>query len=508
MDTTLVEALREALRQEHGEPVEQVETHISWVLLTSTDAFKLKKPVRLPFVDFSSVAARKHFCDEELRLNRRVAPALYLDVLPVCGSPASPRIGGAGAPIDHLVHMRRFPPSSLLSDLLGTGRLDPARIDGLAQRLHALHAGAERAAPDSGFGSPERIAGAVAKVLAGLPTHHDERLATLGAWMRDQERALRMAWITRQQSAAVRECHGDLHAGNVVLLDGELVPFDCIEFDPALRWIDVISDVAFLTMDLQARGYEDLAFRFRDVWLQHSGDYEGLRVWRFYEVYRALIRAMAAQLAPKSAQGRATPDYVACAWQLSRQHRVGARLMITHGFSGAGKSSVASRLLGALGAVRVRSDAERKRLHGLGPLARSAEHGLDIYGEQVTARTFERLRVCAREALLAGYPVIVDASFLRRAERLQFRALASELRVPFTILDCRADPQTLRRRVVARAAAGLDPSEAGPTVLEHQLAHHEALLADERACAIEVDTQGPVDIPSIEAAWCAAGRCA
>lgn len=501
MDTTLVNALREALQQECNDTVEQVETHISWVLLTRTHAFKLKKPVHLPFVDFSSIEARKHFCDEELRLNRRFAPALYLDVVPVCGTPASPRIGGDGVPIDHLVRMRRFPASSLLCNLLATGRLDPVQLDGLAQRLHALHADAARATLASGFGSPERIADAAMQVLAALPARDDGRLATVEAWIGEQARALRSAWIARQQSGAVRECHGDLHAANIVLFDGLLLPFDCIEFDPALRWIDVVSDVAFLTMDLQARGRDDLAFRFRDAWLQHSGDYAGLQVWRFYEVYRALVRAMAAGLAPRGAQAQPRPDYLACAWQLARQTRGRARLMITHGFSGAGKSSIASQLLCAAGAVRVRSDVERKRLYGLDPLARSTEHGLDIYGEQATDRTFDCLRVCAREALLAGYPVIVDAAFLRRAQRLRLRALATELRVPFAILDCRADPDTLRRRVAAREAAGLDASEAGVAVLERQLAHHEPLLADERACVIDVDTQAPVDIPLIEAAW-------
>ena len=502
MDTTLVDALRATLRQETGEPVEQVETHISWVLLTRTHAFKLKKPVRLPFVDFGSIEARKHFCDEELRLNRRFAPGLYLDVVPVCGTLASPRIGGEGIPIDHLVRMRRFPPSSLLSDLLAADRLQPAQLDGLAQRLAALHAGAAHATVLSGFGSPEQVVGAATQVLAALqPQVGEGRLAMLDAWMRDQGQALRMAWIARQQGGAVRECHGDLHAANIVLVDGALTPFDCIEFDPALRWIDVFSDVAFLSMDLKAHGRSDLAFRFLDAWLQHSGDYAGLQVWRFYEVYRALVRAMATGLAPHGPQGTPPPDYLACATRLAAPTPAGARLMITHGFSGAGKSSIASQLLCAAGAVRVRSDVERKRLYGLDPLARSAEQGLAIYGEQATLRTFDRLWACAREALLAGYPVIVDAAFLRHAERRRFAALATELRVPFAILDCRADKDTLRRRVAARSVAGTDASEAGVAVLERQFALHEPLQADEQRSAIEVATHGPIDIAWIEATW-------
>lgn len=510
MDTTLVCALREALQRETGQPVTLVETHISWVLLTQTMAFKLKKPVRLPFVDFSSIEARRHFCEEELRLNRRFAPALYLDVAPVCGTGDSPRIGGAGVPIDHVVRMRRFPESSLLRDLLPARRLEPGLLDGFARRLAALHGAAERAAPVTGFGSPDLIARAATDVLSALQSQvqGDEArraaLAALGTWVQEQSQALRMAWIARRQGGAVRECHGDLHTANVVLVDGVLTPFDCIEFDPALRWIDVMSDVAFLTMDLKAHGHGDLAFRFLDAWLQHSGDYPGLQVLRFYEVYRALVRAMASGLGPGTAAGEARPDYMACATRLTVQPEGGARLMITHGFSGSGKSSVALQLLCAAGAIRVRSDVERKRLYGLDPQARSAALGLDIYSAEATRRTFDRLRACARDALLAGYPVIVDAAFLRIAERRSFEALATELRVPFTILDCSASPATLRRRVADRDAAGIDASEAGLAVLERQLEGHDPLETDERAATIEVSTEDSVDIERVEARWRAA----
>ncbi|WP_454908538.1 bifunctional aminoglycoside phosphotransferase/ATP-binding protein [Variovorax gossypii] len=507
MDTTLVDALRETLRQETGEPVSLVETHISWVLLTATLAFKLKKPVRLPFLDFGSVEARKHFCEEELRLNRRFAPSLYIDVAPVCGTHTSPRIGGDGTPIDHVVRMRRFPESSLLRNLLMAERFQPEWLDGFAERLAGLHETAQRMAPVSGFGSPELIARAATDVLDALQARGDDaRLVALRAWIGEQAQALRMAWIARQQSGAVRECHGDLHTANVVLVDGALTPFDCIEFDPALRSIDVMSDIAFLTMDLQAHGRADLAYRFLDAWLQHGGDYRGLQVLRFYEVYRALVRAMACGLGPGGDDRKGRPDYLGCAAQLAACPPGDARLLITHGFSGSGKSSVALQLLCATGAVRVRSDVERKRLHGLAPLARSAELGLDIYGAQATRRTFDRLHACARDALLAGYPVIVDAAFLRRAERRSFENLAAELHVPFAILDCRAAHATLHRRVAERDAARSDASEAGLAVLQRQLESHEALEPGEHALAIEVSTEDTIDIAQVAARWRSVAR--
>jgi predicted kinase len=319
-----------------------------------------------------------------------------------------------------------------------------------------------------------------------------------------------MAWIERQRAGAVRECHGDLHLANLVLLDGELTAFDCIEFDPALRWIDVMNDVAFLTMDLKAHGRSDLAHRFLDDWLQQSGDHAGLAVLRACEVYRALVRARvgllrAAAVGARSAAGQ--PDYLACAEQLAAANAgVGPRLLITHGLSGSGKSTVAAELVALAGAIRIRSDVERKRLFGLAPRQRSAGLGLDIYSPEATRRTFERLAACARTALQAGYPVIVDAAFLRRAERLVFRALAAELRVPFSILHCRASEAQLRARVAARHAVQADASEADLAVLERQLASHEALDGEERALALVVDTESALDAAALMARWLSASR--
>ncbi|WP_328793988.1 bifunctional aminoglycoside phosphotransferase/ATP-binding protein [Hydrogenophaga sp. BPS33] len=503
----MVASLSKMLSRETGQPVELIETHISWVLLTPIYAYKLKKPVRFPFVDFSSVDARKHFCEEELRLNQRFAPPLYIDVLPVYGSPESPRMGGIkdGMPIDHVIRMRRFPQSSLLRNLLESGRIEPAWLDGLASRMAEFHASAPAVSPASPIGGPDMIVRKVTDVLTSLQERcEDSRHVRLHGWMNEQARALRPAWTARQRGGWIRECHGDLHTGNVVLIEGELVPFDCIEFDPGLRWIDVMSDIAFLTMDLKAHGRRDLAFRFLDEWLQRSGDHAGLQVLHFYEVYRALVRAMTSGLGKQSSNAASRPDYLARAAEWAASPRDNARLLITHGFSGSGKSTVASQLLRAAGAVRIRSDVERKRLFGLDPQECSTALGLDIYTEQATNDTFESLRKRASDALRAGYPVIVDAAFLQSDWRRRFQALAEELHVPFSILDCHASPSKLRHRVMARAATGLDASEAGVEVLEHQLATHQPLETDEQAFTMAVSTQDTVDIDSLAAKWGAA----
>jgi aminoglycoside phosphotransferase family enzyme/predicted kinase len=484
----LVQGLRGHLALRTGRPVELVQTHISWVLLTERLAFKLKKPVRLPFLDFSTPALRQHFCEEELRLNRRMAPQLYLALLPVRGSAQAPRLGGAGEPIDHLVCMRRFPADALLGERVRSGRVLPQHIDRLGLAVAKLHAAAPRLPAQAAFGTPARVLGPVLQVLRQLP-------------------ALRPLWRTRRAGGFVRECHGDLHLGNAVVIGEEVTPFDCIEFDPAMRWIDVMNDLAFATMDLKAHGRADLAHRLLDSYLEASGDHAGVRVLHWYELYRALVRALVQRLSPgagQHARAAKAPDYLACALDLVREPAApGPRLLITHGLSGSGKSHIAGRLLERAGAVRLRSDVERKRLFGLGPLQRSAGGPVDIYTPQATRQTFERLLQGARQGLLAGWPVIVDAAFLRHAERAAFQALAAELGVPYTVLHCRADPALLRRRVARRLAEGGDPSEADLPVLERQLGYQEPLDAQELRHTVEVDTDGVVDLDGLCDRWLA-----
>jgi len=510
VDSMWVHALRNRLQADNGEPVALVETHISWVLLTGHLAYKLKKPVRLPFVDFSTLALRKHFCEEEVRLNRRLAPALYLGVVPVCGTLQAPRIGSTGEacqPIDYAVCMQRFAPGALLSERLaeGGGGLLPEQLDRLAQRLADFHRDAPAAPPVSPADVEEQVFAPVRGVLKQLRTDGDTaQVATLQTWVDAQVPALRQAWRARRSSAAVRECHGDLHLGNVVLIGGDATAFDCLEFDPALRWIDVMSDVAFLTMDLKAHDHSGLAFRFLDAYLQRSGDYPGVEVLRFYEVYRAMVRGLVSRVRSMAADATpdaAAPDYLMCAQRLGQSAGGKARLLITHGLSGSGKSTVAGQLLEAAGAIRVRSDVERKRLHGLDALQRSAGLALDIYTPEASRLTFERLQECARTALQAGYPVIVDAAFLRRTERQSFKALAASLGVPFSILRCQATESQLRQRVTIRSSDGHDPSEANITVLEHQLASHEPLDSDECVNVLDICTDEPVNAAALRARW-------
>lgn len=498
----LVDALSRRLAADEGGPVQRVQTHISWVLLTPQHAYKLKRPVNLGFIDFTTLDARRHYCEAELRLNQRLAPALYLAVLPVCGTPDAPHLGGPGEPIDWVVQMRRFPDGALWSEQLAAGTLLPAHIDAFAAQLAAFHAQAPRAEAAHGWGLAPHVAGPALNALASA-----ERLSpgaageALRLWLITEGERLAPLWAERAAQGHVRECHGDLHLANVVTLEGgQVTAFDCLEFDPALRWIDVMSDAGFLVMDLWAHGRRDLAFRFLNAWLDRSGQHDGLPVLRYYLVYRALVRGMVGLMQ----QRRGGPDYLALARELATLRE--PRLLITCGLPGSGKSRVSGELLEAAGAIRLRSDVERKRLHGLDALAQSQALGLDIYTPEATEHTFAHLREMARVSLGAGWPTIVDAANLKRAERDRFSQVAQAAGAPFAVLACEAPPQVLRERVTRRAALRDDPSEAGPQVLEKLMTLREPLGEDERPHTIEVDTTQPLDAAALAQRWRAATR--
>jgi len=485
----LIELLREPACYAHAAaPVEVVETHISWVLLAGDYAYKVKKPVRLPFLDFSSLEARRRYCEEELRLNRRTAPELYLEVVPVVRTAQGAAFGGRGEAIEYAVKMRRFAPDALAEQLARRGALDAPKIDAIAAAVASFHAAAPRAGATGDFGTPAQVAAPALgnfDQIAALRTDAPAALARLRAWTQAECARLAARFAERRAGGWVRECHGDLHLGNIAFLGARAVPFDCIEFDPALRWIDVASEIAFLVMDLRAHGLDGAAWRLLNDWLQASGDYACIDVLRFYLVYRAMVRAKIACLRGSAQDYRA---YFELAESLAAERR--PLLVLMHGVSGSGKTTMSQALLERSGAVRLRSDVERKRLHGIeDPAARSGA-GLNagIYGAASSARTYERLATLSRSVLLAGYPVIVDAAFLRRDERDRFRRLARSLGAGFLIASCGADRDTLQRRVAERQARARDASEADAAVLALQLRTADPLAADEAGQALQIDT--------------------
>jgi len=485
--------------------IEILETHISAVVLTGSVAYKLKKPVVLPFLDFGSLAKRAFYCAEELRLNRRTAPRLYLDVVPITGTENAPSIAGGGPVIEHAVKMRQFPQEALFDSLARRGLLQREHARSLGRATAVFHAGCARSDPGRASATAQGVLQSVSQnidELSALVSQGADSalLVELAAWVHTEHGCLRHAIDGRLHAERVRECHGDLHLGNVALIDEVPTPFDCIEFSDELRWIDVSSEIAFVFMDLMAHGLPGLAWSFCDAYLEWSGDYEAAALLRFFSVHRALVRAKvagirASQMPANSAEWRGQRVRLEQHLSLARTLTEPAKraLVIMHGLSGSGKSTLAAALLEELAGLRCRSDVERKRLHGMAPEAHSTDEAL-VYGRQSTECTYRRLAEIAELSVCAHLPVIVDAAFLKKSERDEFRVLAARLGVPFAIVSCGGAVNALHERLAARAVQGHDPSEAGPEVLDRQLEFAEPLAPEELERTVSVDASlGSVD---------------
>lgn len=456
-----------------GSRVERVQTHISTVLLAGGHALKLKRPVQWPFADFSTLDRRERFCREELRINRRTAPGLYLDVLPITGTPGAPRVGGAGPVIDWGVWMRRFDEAALFDHLAREGHLTEQHVVALAATVAAFQAAQ---APSPRYGDPGEVLRWAQDNLAELRTLCSQRpgwsvasvqgLDRLDDWTSTRHAQLATLVQRRRVEGAVIEGHGDLHLANIAWHEGAPLLFDAIEFEPSLRHADRMSDLAFVFMDLLDHGLPRLAWRWLSGVLEQGGDYDGLPLLRWFAVYRALVRAKVALLGEGSQADAVARRRIALAQALAWPSAP-ARLVVVCGLSGSGKSTVALGLVEALGAVRVRSDVERKRLHGLAPTQRPAEPAL-VYNAASTELTYARLGAAACAALAGGVSVIVDAVFNRRDERDAMRRIAAESGADCVVVDCRAGEATMRARIERRLAAGTDASDADAAVLAMQ----------------------------------------
>ena len=489
--------------------VRLVETHISWVLLTGQYVYKIKKPVLFTFVDFSTLKKRRWFCEEEVRLNRRLAPQLYLGVVPITGSPSKPQIDGEGSPIEFAVKMKQFLSDHEFSKLLSAGEIDEQVMRQLADCIGKFHNWIEPAQETSSYGVPDMVWQSMEECFGEIPLDIlpfpiQQYLHQIKEWTRQEWHTMRIVLEQRKSSGFIRECHGDLHLGNIALSEGQICVFDALEFEPRLRWIDVISEAAFLVMDLESKDRVDLAYLFLNRYLEVTGDYAGMTVFRLYEVYRALVRAKVAGLRLAQVEKGSLEwenicgemiEYVELAHRLIRPSP--PMLILMHGVSGTGKTTVSTEVMKTLGAIRVRSDVERKRISGeKNERAVREEIKESLYAPAMTQATYARLLDLANTMLKAGYSTVVDATFLRVAQRQPFIQLAHDRQFSFVILDVWAPEEVLAERIKWRARQGTDASDATIAVMERQRAQEDPLNEAEQAYTIHINSTNSKSIQS------------
>jgi hypothetical protein len=481
-----------------------IETHISWVILTGEYAYKIKKPMNFGFLDFTTLNKRAFYCQEELRLNQRLAPALYLEVLTITGDEHSPSFNGDGPIIDYAIKMKQFPQSALFNELQKHQQLTDDLLIELVEQLSSFHQHIAVANSNSPLGEPDTVFAPVAQnfeqILPLLTEKNDiAQLKNLQAWANDTFARLEPIFTQRKAHGFIRECHGDVHLGNVALYEGKALLFDCIEFNDEFRWIDTLSDIGFLIMDLEDKGLHEQASLCLNRYLECTGDYADVEILNFYKSYRAMVRAKVGlfrlgdptlnneQRANVLTQYRRYTTIAESYTEIPSRH-----LMIMHGLSGSGKSTVSKLLLKKLHAIRLRSDIERKRLFGLNELDKTTSPITEgIYTPEANINTYQQLLKQAKALLTAGYSVIIDAAFLKQAERALFNEMAENIGTPFLIISCEADVVELEKRIQTRLAENKDASEADTAVLTLQLTKQEPLNDDELPHAIIMDTEDP-----------------
>ena len=472
-----------------------IETHISWVFLTGEVVYKVKKPCNLGFLDFSTLERRRRFCEEEVRLSGRFAPDLYLGVVPIAGPPQQATVDGAGPPVEWAVKLRQFDEAGRLDRLFDEKKLSADDCERLGAEIAHAEEWLAVADPQACWGTPDAFTATVAVNLDQVREARPQaasRADSLQAWIAAEVARLGPAIKARVAAGKIRECHGDLHLANIVLHDSRMMAFDGIEFNDSLRWIDVANDVAFLAMDLHARGRPDFAARVVNAWIEAADDHAAAEVLPLYMVYRAIVRAAVAAIrhgqataagdaAAAEAADRESDRYIDLALSLTAPSR--PRLFVTTGVSGTGKTTLAGRIIDGCGAVRLRSDVERKRLAGMAATDRPADddHTRELYGAGMTDRVYRRLATLAATLLRAGMSVVVDATGNTREQRDLLAAVAHDAGVPLVWLELDVPAEFVLARVAARQAAGTDASDASLDVVRSQLASRQPITPEEVA---------------------------
>lgn len=465
--------------------VERIQTHISWVFLLDRDVYKLKRPVELGFLDFRSIEKRKRACEAEVELNRRLAPNVYLGVVPIGQTPdGSFHVNGPGQVVDWAVHMVRLSEACRADKLLERGELSLLQLDAIAQCLAEFHRQSASGPEISAWGSADHVAQNIRENFAQTRDTIQQFLsgreaAELENWQRDCVRDRAELFHDRAARRRVRDGHGDLRLEHVYVEASGITVLDCIEFNDRFRYADVCADIAFLSMDLEALGRVDLAEFLLARYARHANDFELYGLVDFYESYRAFVRAKVAafNLADAAAEHltrelalKQARRYALLALSSARESITSPILVAVGGTIASGKSTLAEQLGIELSAPIIDTDRVRKHLAGRGAL--DPVHDLPfqgIYSVEMSKRVHDELSRRALSVLGSGRPVIVEASFRTVEQRASIRALAKEHKVPFHFIECRAPAEVCKRRLSERAQ--------GPSVSDGRLGMFDAFMS-------------------------------
>lgn len=472
-----------------------IQTHCSMVFLTGDYAYKLKKAVNFGFLDYSSLAKRQHFLLQELVLNQQVAPEIYLTVLPISQLGDRFVLGNEENIVEYVLKMAQFPQSCLLSNLFAAGELKPEYLQELGLKVAEFHQKAKTDDYIDSFGQIAVIKQSVDENYRRTekyvgPVQTTERYQQTRQFTDDFMAQKVALFEQRRLSHKIRECHGDLHLRNICYWHDRIQLFDRIEFNEPFRFVDVMYDVAFTIMDLEAKGRQDLGNIFLNTYLEQTGDWEGVQVLPFYLCRQAYVRAKVTSMllddphisaTEKAAAIAVAKDYYGLAWHYT-QIPVG-KMILMSGLSGSGKSTVAKALAPQLNAIQIRSDAVRKQLAGI-PLQTQGDASL--YREEMNERTYGRLTELGLLLSQAGFTVILDAKYDRYRWRSEAIQTAQSQNIALKIIYCQADLPTLRDRLLHRSG---DISDATVDLLEQQQQQAEPFTDQEKNYLITLNTQ-------------------
>ncbi|HAG83082.1 MAG TPA: adenylyl-sulfate kinase [Cyanobacteria bacterium UBA12227] len=476
------------------EPIQMIQTHVSYVLLTGNYAYKVKKSVNFGFLDFSTLERRQHFCLEELRMNQPIAPEIYLEVLPITQTANQYILQGTGEPVEYALKMCQFPQETLFITMFEQGKLTTNHMEELGRIVAHFHAKAQTNDYIRSFGEVEKIREAFDQNYQQTEAYigksqtqqqYEETKQFTDTFFEQQQELL----ATRRENNWIRECHGDLHLRNICLWNDKIQLFDRIEFNEPFRFVDVMYDIAFAVMDLEARERKDLGNAFLNTYIEQTGDWEGLQVLPLYLSRQAYVRAKVTSFllddpaVPEAAKQEAATTaaaYYRLAWEYTKTNQ--GQIILMSGLSGSGKSTVARYLARHLGAIHLRSDAVRKHLAGI-PLDQSG--GNELYTPAMNQKTYDRLLQLGILLARKGFPVILDAKYDRQSFRADAIAQAQTHQLPLKILYCTAPTEVLRDRLSSRTG---DVSDATADLLTHQQATTEPFTDIEQSLVTELDT--------------------